>query len=216
VAAELHLPLTARDAPVGVRLVQPSEHRRMPWKNGFGTTTEIAIEPPGADVGGGFRWRLSIAEVEQSGPFSAFPGYERTIMVIAGSGMELVVGGRAVQRIDRLFEPFVFSGDSATECRLLGGPIRDFNLMVERSSVQSRLTVLRQAAAPLSLDLSSADRIVHCFEGEIDLAIRPEWSSRLQPDCTAILRRGSGQGALQVAAAADARATAAIIELLPA
>ena len=40
-------------------------------KNGFGTTTEIAIDPPGAGVGGRFRWRLSIADVERSGPFSA-------------------------------------------------------------------------------------------------------------------------------------------------
>ena len=94
-----------------MRIVRPDGHRVMPWKNGFGTTTEIAIDPPTADVGGRFRWRLSIADVERSGPFSAFPGYERTIMVIAGNGMDLAIGDRPAQRLDRLFEPFAFSGE---------------------------------------------------------------------------------------------------------
>src|SRR5262249_61844367 len=74
-----------------LRIIRPDAHRIMPWKNGGGTTTEIAIDPPDADVGGRFRWRPSIAEREGSGAFSAFVGYERTIMVIAGQGMDLSV-----------------------------------------------------------------------------------------------------------------------------
>jgi len=204
--------------PPGVRLVQPSEHRVMPWKNGFGTTTEIAIDPPDAVVGGRFRWRLSIADVERSGPFSAFPGYERTIMVIAGRGMDLAVGDQPARRLDRLFDPFVFSGDATAECRLLDGPIRDFNLMVERSSLQSRMAVVRLDSMPRTLDLASADRIIHCFDGLIDLRMREaEWSGRLQPHCTAVFgRAGGARDELEVAVAAGDRATAAIIELAPA
>ncbi len=187
----------------------------MPWKNGAGTTTEIAIDPPDADVGGRFRWRLSIADVERSGPFSAFPGFERTIMVIAGQGMELAVGDQPARRLDRLFDPFVFSGDATAECRLLDGPIRDFNLMVERSSLRSRMAVLRVNGMPHSLDLTSADRIIHSFDGNIDLRVRgAEWSGRLQPHCTAIFgRAGGARDELEVVVAAGDRATAAIIEL---
>jgi len=201
-----------------IRIVSPADHRRMRWKNGAGATTEIAIDPPGSDVGGRFRWRLSIADVESSGPFSAFPGYERTIMVIAGHGMDLAVGDQPGRRLDRLFEPYVFSGDSAAECRLLEGPIRDFNLMVERSSLRSRMEVLRLEAEPRPLDLASAARIIHCFEGLIDLALPGAgWSGRLQPDCTAIFGHGDdGRGVLQVAAGTGDHATAAIIELTPA
>lgn len=200
------------------RLVTPADHRVMPWKNGFGRTTEIAIDPPDADVGGRFRWRLSIADVEQSGPFSAFPGYERTIMVIAGHGMDLAVGDQPARRLDRLFEPFVFSGDRPAECRLLNGPIRDFNLMVERSSLRSRLTVLELDAPPRGLDLASADLIIHCFDGLIDLRTgAAAWSSTLPPGCTAIFSRAGGaRNELEVTAGAGDRAAAAIIELVPA
>ncbi len=201
-----------------IRIIRPDAHRVMRWKNGFGRTAEIAIDPPNADVGGRFRWRLSIADVERSGPFSAFPGYERTIMVIAGHGMDLRVGDEPVRQLDRLFEPFVFSGDRPAECRLLNGPIRDFNLMVERSSLRSRLTVLELDATPRTLDLASADRIIHCFDGLIDLRTgAAEWSSRLQPGCTAIFSRAGGaRNELEVTAGAGDRAAAAIIELVPA
>src|SRR5215510_3780263 len=48
---------------IAMRIILPDAYRRMPWKNGAGTTTEIAIDPPEADVAGRFRWRLSIADV---------------------------------------------------------------------------------------------------------------------------------------------------------
>ena len=203
---------------IAMRIIRPDAHRVMPWKNGFGTTTEIAIDPPTADVGGRFRWRLSVADVERSGPFSAFPGYERTIMVIAGNGMDLAIGDQPAQRLDRLFEPFAFSGDSAAECRLLDGPIRDFNLMVERSSLRSHLEVLHLDAKPRLLDPASGDRIVHCFDGVIELALHAGAPAEaLQPNCTAILSRTIGpRDGFQLASAVGRRARAAIIDLWPA
>ena len=201
-----------------IRIVRPDAHRVMRWKNGFGTTTEIAIDPPSADVGGRFRWRLSIADVESSGPFSAFPGYERTIMIIAGCGMELRVGDGPARRLDRQFEPVVFAGDFAAECRLLDGPIRDFNLMVERSSLRSRLEVLHLDATPRLLDPASGDRIVHCFDGVIEFARGTGApAGPLQPNCTAILSPAGGARAeLRLAAATRGGARAAIIDLWPA
>jgi environmental stress-induced protein Ves len=207
----------ASGAEMAMRIVRPDAHKVMPWKNGGGTTTEIAIDPPAADVGGHFRWRLSIADVERSGPFSAFPGYERTIMMIAGHGMDLRVGDGPSRRLDRLFEPLAFSGDSPSECRLLDGPIRDFNLMVERSSLRSRLEVLRLGATPRLLDPVSGDRIIHCFDGVIELAMHAGAAAgTLPPNCTAILSRATdAPNALQLTANPDRRATAAIIELTP-
>jgi len=200
-----------------MRIIRPEAHRVMPWRNGFGTTTEIAIDPPGADVGGRFRWRLSIADVERSGPFSAFPGYDRTIMVIAGRGMDLVVGDRPAQRLDRLFEPFVFSGDKPAECRLLEGPIRDFNLMVERSSLRSHMVVARLYETPCLLDAVSVDLIIHCFGGMIEFTLRTGApAGTLEPNCTAILSHLTGARAELQAVDRGGRATAAIIELRPA
>ena len=189
----------------------------MPWKNGFGTTTEIAIDPPGSDVGGRFRWRLSIAAVERSGLFSAFPGYERTILVIEGPGMELAVGSDPARRLDRPFEPFVFSGDTAAECTLINGPVRDFNLMVDRSSLRSRLEIIQVPTTPLSLKPLSAQRVVHCFHGEVGLALPAiQWAASLRPNCTAIIGDDVAPASeLQLAASAQVPTMIAFIELMP-
>ena len=59
----------------------PGDYRLMPWKNGLGTTTEIAIHPAEADLAGQpFDWRVSMADVTTDGEFSRFPGYDRSIL----------------------------------------------------------------------------------------------------------------------------------------
>jgi len=155
-----------------LRRISPADHRRMAWKNGLGTTDEIVIDPPGAALGSGaFNWRLSMATVEDSCPFSAFPGYERTIMLIEGAGMELDIPGQATRRLDRLFEPFVFSGDEPAQCRLIAGPVRDFNLMVDRAHWRAHMDVLQVGDAGKRLDAGGDAVILHCFGGSVDVAV---------------------------------------------
>src|SRR5262245_39631329 len=145
----------------------------MPWKNGLGTTREIAIDPPGASMtDAAFRWRLSIADVAQSGPFSAFPGIDRTIMVIKGNGMVLSVTGRLPRRLDKCYVPYEFSGDAATECELIDGPIQDFNLMVNRSLLSAR-TKVRELSRAGTIPVNGDICIVHLLAG--DAALR--WGS---------------------------------------
>jgi environmental stress-induced protein Ves len=201
--------------PLDVHVIEAAQRRTMPWKNGLGTTTEIAIDPPGADLADRFRWRLSIASVQSSGPFSTFPGYERTIMLIEGRGMELVVGSNSPRRFDRPFEPFLFSGDAPAECRLIDGPIRDFNLMVDRSVLRSRTEVWHLDSMPRPIDLSPAGWIIHCFAGQIDLQVgAARRSHRLSTDATAVLRRGqSGGDDLQAEVIARDRSLVAAIAL---
>jgi environmental stress-induced protein Ves len=106
----------------------------MPWKNGLGATREIAVHPEGAAA---WTWRLSIAEVGASGPFSSFPGIDRTIVQLEGGAMTLSHEGRA-ERLRRL-RPFRFSGDLATHCALEGAPARDFNVMVRREHASAEV-----------------------------------------------------------------------------
>ena len=101
---------------------------RQAWKNGGGSTTELAREGSGER----WLWRLSIAEVERSGPFSDFTGYERTILLLEGAGMELEVGGTVAVTLSERYRPFTFDGGAATTCTLLDGAVRDFNLIVDR------------------------------------------------------------------------------------
>jgi len=155
-----------------VTLLTASAYRAMPWRNGLGTTVEIAIEP-GLD--GRFRWRLSIADVAQSGPFSSFDGYDRVIAVVAGAGMRLAVAGRPRVLIDRESAPHAFSGDAATECALIDGPIRDFNLIFDRATSDGSVVALR---APQSIALAGGTALLHARVGslQVDAGTEGGWS----------------------------------------
>jgi len=146
------------------RVLRPSDYQRMPWKKGGGTTTETwkAISPDGEML-----WRLSIADVASDGPFSKFPGIDRWIMLIEGNGMELTIDGQ-VRRIADPFEPFAFSGDARTDCRLLARPIRDFNLMMARSYASGGLRISRLVANQ-ALPLAENVAALHVLNGRIEL-----------------------------------------------
>ena len=143
-----------------MQILRAADYPRMPWKNGAGSTLEIARDRgEGLD---GFGWRLSIADIGASGDFSAFTGYQRIISVLEGDGMHLQVDG-ALSRPLLPFDPFAFGGDSRVECRLLGGAIRDFNLIYVPQRFRARLQwlrvegELRQFSSASSLLLFAAD-----------------------------------------------------------
>lgn len=116
-----------------------------PWKNGGGSTREVLSWPPGAGFDS-FDWRVSIASIAASGPFSVFPGVDRSIMLLDGDGVRLQ--GRGIDhRLATPHAPFAFSGDEAIDCTLLGGASTDFNVMGRRARGQARVQVLRAAAA---------------------------------------------------------------------
>ncbi|WP_366145755.1 HutD family protein [Nocardioides sp.] len=52
---------------MSLHLKRSHEHERRRRRNGGGTTTELASFPPGADAGSDFAWRVSLADVVQSG-----------------------------------------------------------------------------------------------------------------------------------------------------
>ena len=104
----------------------------VPWKNGGGSTTEIAIEPPDAGFDN-FDWRISLATISRDGPFSLFPGVDRTLALVDGHGMTLDIDGA-----ERLLvcddEPVVsFPGEARVEAKLNRGATTDFNVMTRRA-----------------------------------------------------------------------------------
>jgi hypothetical protein len=123
-----------------LKVLRAADYPRMPWKNGGGSTEEITRD---AGTGlEGFGWRLSIADIGESGGFSAFAGYERVITVLQGEGMTLTVDGQNTRPLLPL-DPFAFSGESQVSCTLLGGAIRDFNLIYAPNRYQARLQWLK-------------------------------------------------------------------------
>ena len=129
-----------------MHVLRLSDYKRMPWKNGGGETLEIAVFPPEAPAGA-FDWRISMATVAANGPFSSFPGIDRTLTVIDGDAMELTVEGHPPALLYQGSEPYSFPGDVPTSGRLRSGPIADLNVMVRRGLTHS-VTRLDAAALP--------------------------------------------------------------------
>ena len=117
-----------------LRHLPAASHQRTRWKNNGGWTTELGIEPHAADLNGDFDWRVSIADIEQDGPFSLFPGVERDLFLLDGAGMDLNIDGIG-QRLDQSLQRVHFSGEARVDCRLVDGPTRDFNVMVRARSI---------------------------------------------------------------------------------
>lgn len=127
------------------RLLSPRDFRRMPWRNGGGTTAEIATWP--ADAGGdAFLGRVSIADIERDGAFSSWPGVDRTLVLFDGAGIVLAQDGAEVELV-ALNDPYRFPGDRACGCRLVRGPARAFNLMVRRGEARGHVVIADGAKA---------------------------------------------------------------------
>jgi len=105
--------------------VRTTEVASQPWRNGGGVTRPLHVSPRGD------RWqvRVSVADVSANGPFSRFPGVQRWFAVLDGAGVVLTIGSTE-HRLDVASDAFSFRGDVAVRCRLVDGPTRDLNLML--------------------------------------------------------------------------------------
>jgi environmental stress-induced protein Ves len=107
--------------------VRRSDYVSMPWKNGGGSTLEIAREPALPDE---FQWRLSLATISASGPFSSYPGHRRAVTLIEGAGFRLEVEGQDVMQLSECGTSALFAGEARTSCQLIAGPSTDLSLIV--------------------------------------------------------------------------------------
>jgi environmental stress-induced protein Ves len=119
-------------------VVPANEYRRERWRNGLGWTREIHAHPA-AGSPGDWAWRLSIAEIEQDAPFSAFPGIDRELLLLSGNGLRLRFDDGEVRELHPPHDRLRFAGERAVTGELLDGPTQDFNLMWRRDLVDAQL-----------------------------------------------------------------------------
>ncbi len=127
-----------------VQVLRAHDRPAVPWRNGGGVTREVArgrTEGAADTTGDGFDWRISIADVGAPGPFSAYDGVERTIVLVEGGSMVLTVAGARHEL--GLYQPLTFDGGAATSCELPQGPTRDLNLMTTIGRASGTLVVDR-------------------------------------------------------------------------
>ncbi|MER7111643.1 HutD/Ves family protein [Streptomyces sp. NPDC000229] len=149
----------------GPRVLRAAGRTAVPWKNGGGVTREIAASPEHCGLDG-FAWRVSLADVGADGPFSAFPGTERILTVVDGTGMHLDAGGRHL--LAERYLPRSFPGDVPTHGRLLAGPVVNLNVMHRRGAVTAAVAVVRGGLpVPVARDTSV---LVVALDGPAEVA----------------------------------------------
>lgn len=148
-----------------MRIVSPETWTAQPWRNGGGVTHEIVREGPPD----GFLYRVSVADVTNAGPFSRFAGVDRSITLLEGEGFTLRFEDGRVVPVLRSFEPLAFSGDDAVDCTLVGGLVRDLNVMVDRARVRMEVDRLT-AEGQVLLPTRGALLLVFVLAGALDVS----------------------------------------------
>ncbi|WP_426455613.1 HutD/Ves family protein [Acinetobacter sp. KB005] len=135
-----------------IEVLKADQYTKMLWKNGAGYTLEIARSQGDLD----FDWRISMADVTTSGPFSIFPNKQRIITVLDGKGIELHVDDLPAKSL-KLGDIFAFHGESQVHSELVDGVIRDLNLIYDPAKFHARFQ--RVDGTEAQTFLSSADLI---------------------------------------------------------
>ncbi len=121
------------------RYLARANYTAMRWRNGAGITHEIAREPAQGEL---FSWRLSLASLQVSGPFSSYAGYQRCVALVAGRGFRLHIGAGQTQELRTAGNHVLFDGAAATRCELLDGPCTDLSLIVREPGIIDHASLL--------------------------------------------------------------------------
>jgi uncharacterized protein len=155
-------------------VIRRASFKTTPWKNGGGVTHEVAREPDGAEE---FRWRVSVAHIEASGPFSEFADYSRTMLLLRGEGVSLHFADGQQKGLRRIGEMIEFDGATPARCELVGGPCVDLNLMVRKT--ERALASVMRLDSPLDVSATGGKRVlVFAIDGAVD--VESDAGTRLQ------------------------------------
>ena len=144
--------------------LSPNDYREMPWKNGLGMTTELAMgHHESIKEGCPFLWRISIVGVKEDGHFSIFPNIDRNLMLIKGNGITLDGGDVGVGVLFEHLQVYSFPGDIDIKGTLADGPILDMNLMVDRRFASGEMLGF-YVSSPERVMLNSDVNFIHVLE----------------------------------------------------
>ncbi|TKS53452.1 HutD family protein [Luteimonas yindakuii] len=120
------------DDTAGSRVIPANEYIRSRWRNGRGWTREICAVG-GAD--GRWDWRLSIADIEQAGPYSPFPDTGREQVLLQGEGLELSFPDGRSNRLQPPYGRIRFDGSEPPHATP-DGRVEVFNLIWRAQAVE--------------------------------------------------------------------------------
>lgn len=100
-----------------------------PWRNGCGQTRELLVWPNAID----WQVRISLADINQHGAFSAFSDVHRWFSVVEGDGVNLIFDEYQIIQTKES-DAINFEGKNPPYCKLIDGATRDINLMLRSAS----------------------------------------------------------------------------------
>ncbi|WP_416696186.1 HutD family protein [Candidatus Pseudothioglobus sp. Uisw_050_01] len=143
------------------KIYSPQSFQTLPWRNGLGSTVELLAETPNKNEA--FSWRLSIASVANDSPFSDFSGYDRTLLLLEGSGITLNKPNGIFKVLNSSFDYANFKGEDLIDATLHNGPIKDFNIMTLRSICTSSVTAIDETSESL-LNINADKLLVYSIK----------------------------------------------------
>ena len=171
-----------------LQVIRKASFTATPWKNGGGITHEAIRMPASGDP---FRWRVSVAHIDASGPFSEFAEYNRKMVLLRGAGIELRFADGTHKTLRKVGELVEFDGALAAHCELLNGPCVDLNLMVSKSDgVDVRVERFIESLAVRAL--RNETTLVFAIDRRCKLEITAGKTVTLEPWDLALLSHCSG------------------------
>jgi len=171
--------------PTAFKIIRQASFTATPWKNGGGMTYEAMREPAGGDP---FQWRVSVAHIDASGPFSDFAGYCRSMVLLRGLGLTLKFGNGEQRALRKIGDLAQFDGAMPTHCDLLQGPCVDLNFMASKSlRADARIVHLNQGLTTLE---SPESALIFSVEAPLLLDGDAGEPVRLEPWDLAVFAQG--------------------------
>lgn len=135
--------------PHSLGIVRSGDREPVPWKNGQGATREIARRLLGVR-GPRFVWRISVSDIHEDADLAAFPGVQRSVTLVSGTGATLEVAGES--RPLEPFAPLAFDAAAEAHVRVTDGPVSLLNVLTVRNRMDANVRVADLSdGRPLSL-----------------------------------------------------------------
>jgi environmental stress-induced protein Ves len=172
--------------------IPPQLQALQPWRNGAGTTREIVRVGPEDD----FLWRASIARVDASGPFSAYPRHQRFSCLLDGGPLQLRFSDGTRLPLEPRMRAHAYAGHPAPMAVLDGEFAIVFNVMAARGRVEVQVLPRPLVGSMVLFDQAHTNWLIYLISGEATLRLGEQrhWLGEQH----ALLLQGDGDGSRAV------------------
>ncbi|KAJ3046720.1 hypothetical protein HK097_000601 [Rhizophlyctis rosea] len=140
-----------------LKVIDPKDCTRTPWKNGLGESQQIAIHPPQRNAERDeFIWRLSTSSVNDSCSFSVFPGYDVGLLLLSEEANTVANRNRRNSFVApallhhndqeksipfKPLSPYTYPGEWTTTCRVKTSPLNHISFVANRERAQVSMNI---------------------------------------------------------------------------